>query len=67
MLGKQILILGATGRTAKLLLRQMMDCGYEVNVLIRDTEKMVMHQKISVFDRLQKAAMGTPGTRRGER
>ena len=50
MLNKKILILGATGRTGKLLLRQMLHRGYEVNVLIRDTERLVKHENISVFE-----------------
>lgn len=50
MISKKILILGATGRTGKILLRQMLDRGYEINVLIRNTERMVMHQNMSVFE-----------------
>ncbi|WP_229216747.1 NAD(P)-dependent oxidoreductase [Dyadobacter sp. 3J3] len=49
-MNKKILILGATGRTGNLLLRQLLDRGYQVNVLIRDKERMVMHQNMSVFE-----------------
>lgn len=42
--------MGATGRTRKLLLRQMLDRDYKVNVLIRDNERMIMHPNMLVFE-----------------
>lgn len=49
-MNKKVLLLGATGRTGKVLLRQMLDRGYDVNILIRDRESIVTHQNLSVFE-----------------
>ena len=49
----RILILGATGRTGKLLLREALDNGYEVNVLLRDKSKLnIAHPTLRIFEGL---------------
>lgn len=47
---KKILLLGATGRTQNLLLGQTLDRSYEVSVLIRNKDRIKMHQTLSVFE-----------------
>jgi putative NADH-flavin reductase len=49
----RILILGATGRTGKLLLREAIAQGYEVNVLLRDKSKLnISHPTLRIFEGL---------------
>jgi putative NADH-flavin reductase len=46
----KILILGATGRTGKLILKEALDRGYEVNCLVRDPAKVrVEDSSLTVF------------------
>lgn len=45
----KILILGATGRTGKHLLEYALDKGYEVNVLVRNPEKITSQDKLTIF------------------
>nr|WP_294949987.1 NAD(P)H-binding protein [uncultured Mucilaginibacter sp.] len=56
----KILLLGATGRTGKLLLQQALANGYEVNVLLRDKSKLdITHPNLQIFEGLptDKAAL----------
>jgi uncharacterized protein YbjT (DUF2867 family) len=56
----KILLLGATGRTGKLLLQQALANGYEVNVLLRDESKLnITHPNLQIFEGLptDKAAL----------
>ncbi|MEO7214477.1 NAD(P)H-binding protein [Mucilaginibacter sp.] len=46
----RILILGATGRTGKLILQEALQQGYEVNVLVRDRSLMSVHPVLTVFE-----------------
>ncbi|MBD1362868.1 NAD(P)H-binding protein [Mucilaginibacter sp. ZT4R22] len=49
----RILILGATGRTGKILLQEAIAQGYEVNVLLRDKSKLnISHPTLRVFEGL---------------
>lgn len=48
----RILVLGATGRTGKLLLQQALEKGYDVNVLVRDKSKLLSHPNLTVFQGL---------------
>ena len=41
----KILLLGATGRTGKEILRQALQAGISVNVLVRDSDKVKMADK----------------------
>ena len=45
-----ILLLGATGRTGKLVLEVAKENGYPVNCLVRDTKKVKNSDKVQVFD-----------------
>lgn len=47
---KKVFLLGATGRTGKVLLRQMLDRRYDINVLVRDPKSIATHQNLSVFE-----------------
>lgn len=44
----KILILGATGRTGKLVLEQALSAGHLVNVLVRDASKVGLHPHLQV-------------------
>lgn len=46
----RILILGATGRTGKLLLQQALASGYHINVLLRDKSKVALHSALTIFE-----------------
>lgn len=46
----RILILGATGRTGKLLLQQALAGGYQVNTLLRDKNKVASHPDLIIFE-----------------
>ena len=53
----KILILGATGRTGRLLVEEALTHGYEINVLVRDERKLTINSaSISVYE-------GTPTDR----
>jgi uncharacterized protein YbjT (DUF2867 family) len=48
---RRILILGATGRTGKLLLEQALEKGYKVNALVRNLEAFtVRHENLQLFE-----------------
>ena len=47
----RILILGATGRTGKMLLKLALERGYEVNVLVRDLNNFkVKHERLRIIE-----------------
>ncbi|OOQ61675.1 NAD(P)-dependent oxidoreductase [Mucilaginibacter pedocola] len=46
----RILILGATGRTGKLLLQEALKQGYEVNILVRDKAHVPQHPALTIFE-----------------
>ncbi|MES2794734.1 MAG: NAD(P)H-binding protein [Bacteroidota bacterium] len=47
----KILILGATGRTGKYLLKEALNRGFEVNILVRDSKKVkVKSEKLNIFE-----------------
>ncbi len=47
----RILILGATGRTGKLVLKEALEKGYQVNCLVRDVQKVIpQHENLQVFE-----------------
>lgn len=47
----RILILGATGRTGKMLLKLALEKGYEVNVLVRDLNHFkVKHERLTIIE-----------------
>jgi uncharacterized protein YbjT (DUF2867 family) len=47
----RILILGATGRTGKILLNQALERGYKVNILVRDVRKLTLgNPNLLVFE-----------------
>ncbi|TFF39153.1 NAD(P)-dependent oxidoreductase [Mucilaginibacter psychrotolerans] len=48
----RVLILGATGRTGKLLLQETLARGYAVNALVRDKSKVAMHPALTLFEGL---------------
>jgi len=50
MITKKILILGATGRTGKWLLKLALEKGYSVHVLVRDKEKIQGVENLMVFE-----------------
>ncbi len=53
----RVLILGATGRTGRLLVEEALTHGYEINVLVRDERKLTINSaSISVYE-------GTPTDR----
>jgi len=53
----KILIIGATGRTGRLIVEEALKQGYDLNVLVRDKNKMPFNSKsIKVYQ-------GTPGRR----
>lgn len=61
MIYRKILLLGATGRTRKLLLRQALDDGYQVNALVRDKNIVFpIHPNLTLFEGTptDKAALG---------
>jgi uncharacterized protein YbjT (DUF2867 family) len=46
----KILLLGATGRTGKLVLRNLLASGFHVNVLVRDKHKVeAQHDHLTIF------------------
>lgn len=48
---RKIIILGASGRTGRLLLRQALDCGYQVNVLVRIKNSFSpRHPNLKIFE-----------------
>lgn len=47
-----VLILGATGRTGKLLLQEALSRGYTVNALVRDKSKVPAHSALTLFEGL---------------
>lgn len=47
---KKILVLGATGRTGQLLLKETLVRGYTVNCLARDKNKLIPKKKLTVFE-----------------
>jgi uncharacterized protein YbjT (DUF2867 family) len=55
----RVLILGATGRTGKLLLQEALSRGYTVNALVRDKSKVPAHSALTLFEGLptDKAAL----------
>lgn len=46
----QILLLGATGRTGKLVLAKALETGYRVHVLSRNTERIQKRQGLKIFE-----------------
>ncbi len=49
----KILILGATGRTGKLILEKALANGFEVNILVRHPEKITLKsEKLTIFEGL---------------
>lgn len=46
----RILILGATGRTGKLVLKKALKKGYLVNVVVRDKTKIKLHSNLKVYE-----------------
>ncbi len=61
----KILLLGATGRTGKLVLKTAKENDYQINCLVRDTEKVKNSDKVQVFggnpnntDDLEQAMIG---------
>lgn len=46
----KIFILGATGRTGKLLLQEALQQGYEVHVLVRDKTRVPLHPALTIFE-----------------
>jgi uncharacterized protein YbjT (DUF2867 family) len=54
----RILILGATGRTGRLLVEEALTHGYDINVLVRDERKLTINSaSILVYE-------GTPTDRK---
>jgi len=49
----KVLILGATGRTGKFVLKEALEKGYEVHVLVRNDEHIQENENLNIF-------MGTP-------
>jgi putative NADH-flavin reductase len=57
MTNKKLLILGSTGRTGKYLLEEALERDFEVNVLVRDTQKVkITSEKLTIFE-------GTPSNK----
>jgi uncharacterized protein YbjT (DUF2867 family) len=57
MTNKKLLILGSTGRTGKLLLTEALARGFEVNILVRDIQKVKStSEKLTIFE-------GTPANK----
>jgi uncharacterized protein YbjT (DUF2867 family) len=51
MENQRILLLGSTGRTGKYLLKETLEKGYEVNVLVRDKSKIEINSnKLKIFE-----------------
>jgi uncharacterized protein YbjT (DUF2867 family) len=51
MTNKKLLILGSTGRTGKYLLEEALERDFEVNVLVRDTQKVkITSEKLTIFE-----------------
>jgi len=46
----KILLLGATGRTGKLVLKRALDKGYQVNCLARKTKRIERNDGLSIFE-----------------
>jgi nucleoside-diphosphate-sugar epimerase len=47
----KILILGATGRTGKYLVKEALNRGFEVNILVRDSKKVELKsEKLNIFE-----------------
>jgi putative NADH-flavin reductase len=56
-MNKKLLILGSTGRTGKYLLEEALERDFEVNVLVRDTQKVkITSEKLTIFE-------GTPSNK----
>jgi putative NADH-flavin reductase len=50
-MNKKLLILGSTGRTGRYLLEEALTRGFEVNILVRDTQKItITSEKLRVFE-----------------
>lgn len=45
----RLLLLGATGRTGKFVLRHALDAGYDVHVVVRDKTKVDSNTRLSIF------------------
>jgi putative NADH-flavin reductase len=57
MTNKKLLILGSTGRTGKYLLEEALARGFEVNILVRDIQKVkIRSEKLRIFE-------GTPSNK----
>ena len=46
----KILLLGATGRTGKLVLRRALDGGYQVHCLSRNSQRIEKHDGLTIFE-----------------
>ena len=47
----KILILGATGRTGKLILEEALNQGYDINCLVRDPKKIDgNHKNMKIYE-----------------
>lgn len=47
----KLLIIGATGRTGKQLLQQALDCGHDVNAIVRNKQKVrINHNNLRLFE-----------------
>lgn len=46
----KLLLLGATGRTGKLVLKLALQQGYEVHCLVRDSTKLSKHELLTIFE-----------------
>ena len=46
----KILLLGATGRTGKLVLKKALEAGFKVNCLARKTERITKRENLSIFE-----------------
>ena len=62
----KVLLLGATGRTGKLVLKTLTDNGHEIHCLARNTERISSNENVKIFEGdptnksdLQKAISGT--------
>jgi nucleoside-diphosphate-sugar epimerase len=51
MTNKKLLILGSTGRTGKYLLKEALARGFEINILVRDIQKVkIRSEKLRIFE-----------------
>tara|TARA_R110000868_G_scaffold103289_1_gene284538 strand:- start:880 stop:1530 length:651 start_codon:yes stop_codon:yes gene_type:complete len=46
----KILLLGATGRTGKLVLKYALEKGFEINCLVRSSKKITPHPQMRIFE-----------------